>query len=893
MAINRSKVEANAQKYVRKGAWDKALKEYLLLVEDDPKDVRSLLKCADFYVKLERNRDALAAYRSVAQHYASQDMYEKAIAVYKQALRIDEEQVELHQALGEAYHRLGRLKDAVRAFHQAQRMYKDRGDSQSQREILEYMVRIDPDDMGLRIQLAERYAKDNLREESINLFLFAADILDQEGRLDELVQVIERVLFLDPDNIVLRKRVVHIYLDRQDNKHALKHLQVCFKSVPNDIETMELLGQAFERLERVDKAIMVYEELATLYRQQGQDARLQNVYQRIARLDPGHQSARRTLSQSNTARRPSVDDSDVLAGPADTDSLRSRQSTPNTQDALDGVEFLDDDLVLVPESRASAVQPARQPTAQSVRLPVQQEFQSSGTSARLQPPRGPQPQRGAAIAASAKPMIDISEGVVFLDDPSEAILEMDDVELLDDSFAELESLEEVALLGDEGDGSEGLSETDVRQLLTECQVFLKYGLYDKANTVIGAVLDRAPNSIVAQEQMLALHEAMGNKALAVGRLLELARITRMQPARAHAYLTRAAALSLDPNQIHYEAQRLGINLDEDPMLEGLAEISLVSLDEISAQPLEVEPLSLEEDDAYDDGGVLFLYDEESEVEVAPAGAIEVGHIPVLADSSSILGDDELMFDNAEFVDLDVDEFSSMSADEMSALENVASEVYQDEAATMGLVFSSKDADDIFDDLFGDFLNSSEAVNLGSDDPIGEMAEIDFFIQQGLTEEADEALEAFATEHPQHAGLNKRRAQLETVRSGIAVDDNPFGAQSLSQKFNNPFHNTDATDTTDTTHAPLIELEPVNNSNLELGSSYRDMGLFEEAIEEFLQATDDPDAAPSARYNIALCELDLGQIDRARTTLKTLLQDQNTLTDDVRHAAQTKLQELET
>jgi TolA-binding protein len=81
-----------------------------------------------------------------------------------------------------------------------------------------------------------------------------------------------------------------------------------------------------------------------------------------------------------------------------------------------------------------------------------------------------------------------------------------------------------------------------------------------------------------------------------------------------------------------------------------------------------------------------------------------------------------------------------------------------------------------------------------------------------------------------------------------------------------------------------------NTNFELGEAYRDMGLYDDAIDEFEQALDDPDAAPEARYRIAVCKAEKGETDEAATTLDQLLQN-GELSEDLRSAARDKLDEL--
>ena len=62
MAINKEKVLQNAQKYFLKGAIDKAVKEYQKIIEEDPNDVRVLLKIGDLHTKLGDTSEATKAY---------------------------------------------------------------------------------------------------------------------------------------------------------------------------------------------------------------------------------------------------------------------------------------------------------------------------------------------------------------------------------------------------------------------------------------------------------------------------------------------------------------------------------------------------------------------------------------------------------------------------------------------------------------------------------------------------------------------------------------------------------------------------------------------------------------------------------------------------------------
>ncbi len=68
MAINRNKVLDAARKYQSRGQYDKAIAQYEKLVGADKRDVRSLLKIGDLYVRKGDRGSAIETYENVAGH---------------------------------------------------------------------------------------------------------------------------------------------------------------------------------------------------------------------------------------------------------------------------------------------------------------------------------------------------------------------------------------------------------------------------------------------------------------------------------------------------------------------------------------------------------------------------------------------------------------------------------------------------------------------------------------------------------------------------------------------------------------------------------------------------------------------------------------------------------
>ncbi|UCH29180.1 MAG: tetratricopeptide repeat protein, partial [Myxococcales bacterium] len=100
MGINRNKVLDAARKHQSRGQYDKAIAQYKKLVDADKRDVRSLLKIGDLYVRKGDRGSAIDTYQNVADHYAAQGFFLKAIAVYKQILKLDPSRLDAQVKLG-------------------------------------------------------------------------------------------------------------------------------------------------------------------------------------------------------------------------------------------------------------------------------------------------------------------------------------------------------------------------------------------------------------------------------------------------------------------------------------------------------------------------------------------------------------------------------------------------------------------------------------------------------------------------------------------------------------------------------------------------------------------------------------------------------------------------
>lgn len=304
--MDKNKIIEGAAKLVAKGNYDKAIKEYQKVLEADPKDVRVLQKMGELFQKKNDNVQAAQYFIKVAESYSSDGFFLKAVALYKQVLKLNPALIEVNLKLAELHQQLQLMSEAMAYYQLVANHYDKAGDVKASLDTLKKMVDLDPDNVASRIKLAELYARENMNKDATVEFKRSAEYLKRNNRVDDYLRVAERLSALQPDDLVLAKELAQQYVQRQDHKRALAKLQLCFKADPHDIDTLNLLAQAFQGLGQTTKTISVYKELANVYQDKGRSDEANKIWSRVEGLDPNDADVQARKQASRPAPAPAA-----------------------------------------------------------------------------------------------------------------------------------------------------------------------------------------------------------------------------------------------------------------------------------------------------------------------------------------------------------------------------------------------------------------------------------------------------------------------------------------------------------------------------------------------------------------------------------------------------------
>jgi tetratricopeptide (TPR) repeat protein len=474
-----------ARKFVEKNQIDKAVKEYLRIVQEDPKDVRVWLKIGDLYAKKGAKQDATDTYLKVARFYHEQGFFHKAVAVYKQILKIDPRLVDVILKLAELYRQLGLMSDAMQHYESVAAHFHREGKTKDALDTVQKLVELDPENIATRIKLAELYSKENVVDEAVNQFTQACDQLRRQNRQDDFVKVAERLLWHKPDNHALHRELAGLYLRRNDPRRALQKLQACFKADPRDAETLGLLALAFQALDQKAKTVSVLKELARIHVENKTRDKASEVYRKILEIVPNDPDAQQYLGpggQAPAAQRPPP-----TPAPTPTPS-RSTTPIPGAVRLAEPKFNLTVDLPAIPVDSARMTGALPLVDEQSLSgvdfaLP---EYDSDDFSVDMEPP--PDPRR--ASAAGERHVEEISK------------------------------------------------------ILAETDVYVKYGLHQKAIDHLRRVFTLDAENVEAHERLKDILISQGREQEAETELLKLAELVApADPDRAEHYLQELLAMN--------------------------------------------------------------------------------------------------------------------------------------------------------------------------------------------------------------------------------------------------------------------------------------------------------------------------------------------------------------
>jgi len=261
--FNKQKVLSAAEKFVQQGKLQNAIAEYEKVLEHDAKDLTVNNTIGDLYARLGDNAKAIECFKTVGDAYAAQGFTVKGIAMYKKITKL-QPSMDASLKLAELYTQQGLFNDARAQYLQVAEDFMKRGELEQAVRLFQKVLEMDPENVPMRVKLAEVYVRLGKKKEAWEIFSAAAESLRSRGSLAAAEDVLKRMLTLDPGNgyvLLLRGKAA---LEADDPKNAIAYLEKT-SDLDSHPEGLRDLLKAYLQTGNLTKAAPIAEKLLTVH----------------------------------------------------------------------------------------------------------------------------------------------------------------------------------------------------------------------------------------------------------------------------------------------------------------------------------------------------------------------------------------------------------------------------------------------------------------------------------------------------------------------------------------------------------------------------------------------------------------------------------------------------
>src|SRR5580700_2889456 len=200
MAFNKSKALENALKFLNQGKVAQAIGEYQLILRADPKDQATLMTVGDLFARQGDMTQAIEYFERLAQVYLNDGFNSKAIAIYKKIAKLAPNELAPLERLADLYVQQGVLSEARPLFLQIAEAHLKTNHSQKAVEVLHRLLEVEPENQRVQMRLAELYGMMGQKKEAALTYQAYAHRLFDRGETEEAEKLVERALEVDPGN---------------------------------------------------------------------------------------------------------------------------------------------------------------------------------------------------------------------------------------------------------------------------------------------------------------------------------------------------------------------------------------------------------------------------------------------------------------------------------------------------------------------------------------------------------------------------------------------------------------------------------------------------------------------------------------------------------------------
>ncbi|MBN1233547.1 MAG: tetratricopeptide repeat protein [Candidatus Coatesbacteria bacterium] len=198
---NKKKVEKlkkNADRFMQKGDFNKAIEEYKAIIEIDGQDPTYLNYIGDLYIKLNNKALAINYFLLAIEAYESQEFYNNAVAMCRKILR-QETKPDVFKIMGRLLAKQGFNKEAVDNYRKYIQHNRDKKEEIF--ELYDKMLELDNQDLQSYLEYSHFLEVYKRYDEAMSIYKKGLAVFQELSMEEAAGDILEKMKELDPDSV--------------------------------------------------------------------------------------------------------------------------------------------------------------------------------------------------------------------------------------------------------------------------------------------------------------------------------------------------------------------------------------------------------------------------------------------------------------------------------------------------------------------------------------------------------------------------------------------------------------------------------------------------------------------------------------------------------------------
>ncbi|UCE21870.1 MAG: tetratricopeptide repeat protein, partial [Candidatus Aminicenantes bacterium] len=166
----RARFLENAEKNIKRGKFQDAIREYQKVLAVDPQDINVRNLVSDLYLRMNQKDNAIEELYKVASHYEERGSYSQSMAVYKKINKLNPGNIESTMKLADLYYAQGFLSEAKAEYSKIAKGLMKNHRTKEAIFLFEKLLKLDKKDIQTRLTLAELYTREGDIDKAVNRY---------------------------------------------------------------------------------------------------------------------------------------------------------------------------------------------------------------------------------------------------------------------------------------------------------------------------------------------------------------------------------------------------------------------------------------------------------------------------------------------------------------------------------------------------------------------------------------------------------------------------------------------------------------------------------------------------------------------------------------------------